>query len=193
MAFSGLGPRHHPQIMAVPYPSLSPTTPTTLDLHQAQFGRQWQPLPQALVLTVSEGDNAPSGAGAGAGATQGGASVLMTGNVPEGTTDMEISDDEPPLPSSVSSCLQTHPPPPQEAHDFLSSLYWSPRGRAGGLGMRQSIAVPPSRRSGVMGRPGSKSSAIAPAVIGRPKELLRRQLLSSYSRGLAILIKSSSQ
>jgi hypothetical protein len=128
MAFSGLGPRHHPQIMAVPYPSLSPTTPTTLDLHQAQFGRQWQPLPQALVLTVSEGDNAPSGAGAGAGTTQGGASVLMTGSIPEGTSDMEISDDDSPLPSSVSSCLQTHLPPHQEAHDFLSSLLLEPEG-----------------------------------------------------------------
>jgi hypothetical protein len=126
MASSGLGPRQHPQIMAVPYPSLGPTTPTTLDLHQAQFGTHWQPLPQALVLTVSDGDIAPSGGGAGAGATQGGASVLMTGRVPEGTSDMEISDDDRPLPSSISSCIQTHPPPHQEAHDFLSSLFLEP-------------------------------------------------------------------
>ena len=76
-------------------------------------------------------DNAPSGAGAGAGATQGGASVLMPGSVPEGTSDMEISDDDRPFPSSVSSCLQTHPPPhqeAQEAHDFLSSLLLEPEG-----------------------------------------------------------------
>ena len=54
---------------------------------------------------------------------------------------MEILDDDRPLPSSVSSCLQTHPPPHQEAHDFLSSLVssWSPRGRAYGRGMGQSI------------------------------------------------------
>ena len=31
MASSGLGPRQLPQIMAVPFPSLGPTTPTTLD------------------------------------------------------------------------------------------------------------------------------------------------------------------
>ena len=110
------------------YPSLGPTTPTPLNLHQARFGRQWQPLPQALVLTVSDRDNAPSGAGAGAGATQGGASVLTNGSVPKGTSDYGDSDDDRPLPSSVSSCLQTHPPPHQEAHDFLSSLLLEPEG-----------------------------------------------------------------
>ena len=126
MASSDLGPRQHPQILAVPYTSLGPTTPATLDLHQAQFGRQWQPLPQDLVLTVSEGDNTPSGAGASTGATHGGASVLMTGSVPAGTSDMEISDDDSPLQSSVSSCRQTHPPPHQEQLSFLieSSGSW---------------------------------------------------------------------
>ena len=39
-----------------------------------------------------------------------------------GNSDMEISDDDSPPPSSVGSCLQTHPPTHQEAHDFLSSL-----------------------------------------------------------------------
>jgi hypothetical protein len=46
----------------------------------------------------------------------------------DGDSDMEISDDDRPLPSSVSSCLQTHPPPHQEAHDFLSSLFLEPAG-----------------------------------------------------------------
>ena len=78
MASSGLGPRQLPQIMAVPFPSTGPTTPTTLALDQARFGRNWQPLPQGLVLT--------------------------------GDSDMEISDDDRPLPSSVSSCLQSNPP-----------------------------------------------------------------------------------
>jgi hypothetical protein len=41
---------------------------------------------------------------------------------------MEISDDDRPLQSSASSCLQTHPPPHQEAHDFLSSLLLTPEG-----------------------------------------------------------------
>ena len=35
---------------------------------------------------------------------------------------MEISDGDRPTPSSVGSCLQTHPPTHQEAHDFLSTL-----------------------------------------------------------------------
>ena len=39
-----------------------------------------------------------------------------------GNSDMEISDDDRPPPSSVGSCLQTHPPTHPEAHDFLSSL-----------------------------------------------------------------------
>jgi hypothetical protein len=46
----------------------------------------------------------------------------------EGDSDMEISDDDRPLPSSVGSCLQTHPPSHQEAHDFLSSLLLAPDG-----------------------------------------------------------------
>ena len=35
---------------------------------------------------------------------------------------MEISDGDRPPPSSVGSCLPTHPPTHQEAHVFLSSL-----------------------------------------------------------------------
>jgi hypothetical protein len=151
MASSGLGPRQHPQIMAVPYPSLGPTIPTTLDLHQARFGRRRPPLPQDLVLTVSAGDDPPSGAGTladgpsarvpSAGTLADGPSAPVTVGAMEGDSDMEILDDDRPLPSSVSSCLQTHPPPHQEAHDFLSSLVssWSPRGRAYGRGMGQSI------------------------------------------------------
>ena len=44
----------------------------------------------------------------------------------EGDSDMEISDDDRPLPSSVGSCLQTHPPAHQEAYDFLASLFLEP-------------------------------------------------------------------
>ena len=100
-----LGFRAHPQILAVPYPSLGPTTPTTLDLRQARFGHHWQPLPPALVLTISDGDNAPSGGGAGADATKVGASAPVTVRALDGDSDMEISDDDRPLPSSASSCL----------------------------------------------------------------------------------------
>ena len=39
----------------------------------------------------------------------------------DGDSDMAISDDDHPLQSCVSSCLQTHPQPHQEAHDFLCS------------------------------------------------------------------------
>ena len=39
-----------------------------------------------------------------------------------GNSDMAISDDDRPPPSSVGSCLKTHPPTHQEANDFLSSL-----------------------------------------------------------------------
>ena len=45
-----------------------------------------------------------------------------------GNSDMEISDDDRPPPSSVGSCLQTHPPTHPEAHDFLSSLLLEPEG-----------------------------------------------------------------
>jgi hypothetical protein len=90
MASSVLAHRQHPQILAVPFPSRGHTTPSTLDLRQARFGRQWQPLPHDLVLTLSEGD-APH------------------------SSDMEISDDDRPIPSSAGSCLQTYPPPHQQA------------------------------------------------------------------------------
>jgi hypothetical protein len=43
MASSGLGPRQHHQIMAVPDPSLGPTTPTTLDLHQPDLAAGCNP------------------------------------------------------------------------------------------------------------------------------------------------------
>ena len=56
------------------------------ELQQARFGSTWRPLPHDLVLTISEGDDPHS-------------------------SDMEISDDDRPLPSSAGSCLQTHPPP----------------------------------------------------------------------------------
>ena len=52
--------------------------------------------------------------------------MLMPGSVHDGTSDMDISDDDRPLPSSVSTCLQTHPPPHQEAQDFLSRLLLEP-------------------------------------------------------------------
>lgn len=68
LASYGVAPRQHPQIMAVPFPLLGPTTPTTLDFRQARIGTHRQPLPLDLVLTVSQGDNAPSEAGARAGA-----------------------------------------------------------------------------------------------------------------------------
>jgi hypothetical protein len=45
-----------------------------------------------------------------------------------GDSDMEISDDDRPLPSSVGSCLQTHPSTHQEAYAFLSSLLLAPDG-----------------------------------------------------------------
>jgi hypothetical protein len=45
-----------------------------------------------------------------------------------GDSDMEISDDDLPPPSSVGSCLPTRPPTHQEAHDFLSSLLLAPGG-----------------------------------------------------------------
>jgi hypothetical protein len=114
--------------MAVPFPSLGPTTPTILDLRQARFGPHWHPLPQTLVLTVGEGDHTPSGGGDKAGAPQDGPSAPVTVSALDGDSDMEISDDDRPPPSSVSSCLQTHPQPHQEAHDFLSSLLLAPDG-----------------------------------------------------------------
>ena len=46
----------------------------------------------------------------------------------ESDSAMEFSDDDRPLPSSAGSCIQTHPPPPPEAHDFLSSLLLAPDG-----------------------------------------------------------------
>ena len=97
MASSGLDPRQHPQILAVPFPSRGHTTPSTIDLRQARFGRKWQPLPHDLVLTIRKGDDPHS-------------------------SDMEISDDDRPLPSSAGSCLQTHPPPHQQALYFLLEL-----------------------------------------------------------------------
>jgi hypothetical protein len=90
MASSGLDHRQHPQILAVPFPSHGLTTPTKLDLRQAKFGSTWRPLPNDLVLTIIEGDDPHS-------------------------SDMEISEDDRPLPSSAGSCLQTHPPPHQQA------------------------------------------------------------------------------
>ena len=97
MASSRLDHRQHPQILTVPFPSHGPTKPTTIDLRQARLGSKWQPLPHDLVLTVREGDDPHS-------------------------SDMEISDDDRPLPYSAGSCLQTHPPPHQQARDFLLQL-----------------------------------------------------------------------
>ena len=97
MASSRLDHRQHPQILAVPFPSRGLTMPTTLDLSQARFGSKWQPLPPDLVLTIREGDDPHS-------------------------SDMDISDDDLPIPSSAGSCLQTHPPPHQQARDFLLQL-----------------------------------------------------------------------
>ena len=73
------------------------TTPTKLDLRQARFGSTWRPLPPDLVLTACQTD-APH------------------------SSDMDISDDDLPIPSSAGSCLQTHPPPHQQARDFLLEL-----------------------------------------------------------------------
>ena len=112
--------------MAVPFPSIGPTNPTTLDLRQARFGPHWQPLPQDLVFKVSEGDDPPSGAGPRAGTLTDGPSAPVTVSAMEGDSDMEISDDDRPLPSSGGSCLQTHPPAHQEANDFLASLFLEP-------------------------------------------------------------------
>ena len=133
MASSGLGPRQLPQIMAVPFPSIGPTTPTTLALDQARFGRNWQPLPQGLVLT--------------------------------GDSDMEISDDDRPLPSSGGSCLQTLPPPHQAAHDFLSSLDSSLFLRPEGEGARR---VDKIKRQGHHFARG----VVVGVALGEPKEPL---------------------
>ena len=122
--------------MAVPFPSIGPTNPTTLDLRQARFGPHWQPLPQDLVFKVSEGDDPPSGAGPRAGTLTDGPSAPVTVSAMEGDSDMEISDDDRPLPSSGGSCLQTHPPPHQEAHDFLSGLFLGPEGDGAWPGAR---------------------------------------------------------
>ena len=54
--------------------------------------------------------------------THGGPSAPVTVGAMEGDSDMEISDDDRPLPSSAGSCLQTHPPPHQEARDFSLEL-----------------------------------------------------------------------
>ena len=48
------------------------------DNPRSPSGPVWHPLPQALVLTVGEGDNAPSGVGARAGAPQDGPSAPVT-------------------------------------------------------------------------------------------------------------------
>ena len=97
MAPSRFDHRQHPQILAVPFPSRGFTMPTTLELRQARFGGKWQPLPPELVLTIREGDDPHS-------------------------SDMDISDDDRPITSSAGSCLPTHPPPHQQARDFLLEL-----------------------------------------------------------------------
>jgi hypothetical protein len=58
------------------------------------------------------------------------APMMISVGALDGDSNMEISDDRTARfkPSSVSSCLQTHPPPYQEAHDFLSSLFLEPAG-----------------------------------------------------------------
>ena len=122
MASSGLDPRQHPRIMAVPFPSIGPTSPTTLDLRQARFGPHWKPLPQDLVLTVREGDDPPSGAGPRARILPDDPPAPVTVGAMEGDSDMDISEDNRPLPSSVGSCLQTHPPTHQEGVSSLSCL-----------------------------------------------------------------------
>ena len=105
MASSVLDPRQHPQILAVPFPSRGHTTPSTLDLRQARFGRKWQPLPHDLVLTLSEGD-APH------------------------SSDMEISDDDRPIPSSAGWRACVRGPGP-----------WSPKGRPDAQGGRQACGM----------------------------------------------------
>ena len=79
-------------------------------------------------MTVGGEDHAPSGGDARASAPQDGPSAPATVGALVGDSDMEISDDDRPLPSSVSSCLPTHPPPHQDAYDFLSSLLLEPEG-----------------------------------------------------------------
>ena len=129
-----LGSPQLPQIMAVPFPSIGPTTPTTLALDQARFGRTWQPLPQGLVLT--------------------------------GDSDMEISDDDRPLPSSGGSCLQTLPPPHQAAHDFLSSLDSSLFLRPEGEGARPEIQSANEGAAGVGPTTGVSDGPSAPVTVG---------------------------
>ena len=68
-----------------------------LDLRPARFGRTWRPLPHDLVLAARETDDPHS-------------------------SDMDISDDDHQIPSGAGSCLQTHPPPHQQARDFLLEL-----------------------------------------------------------------------
>ena len=97
MASSGLDHRQPPQILAIPFPSRGLTAPKKLDLRQARFGRTWRPLPHDLVLAVRETDDPHS-------------------------SDMDISDDDRPITSSAGSCLPTHPPPHQQARDFLLEL-----------------------------------------------------------------------
>ena len=79
-------------------------------------------------MPVSEGDDPPSGAGPRADPLTEGPPAPVTVGAMEGDSDMEISDDDRPLPSSGGSCLQTQPPPHQAAHDFLSSLLLAPDG-----------------------------------------------------------------
>jgi len=73
-----------------------------------------------------------------------------------GDSDMEISDDDLPPSSSVGSCLHTHPPTHQEAHDFLSSLLLAPDGKGvlpGDGPVDESGASVDTARAGV--RPGT--------------------------------------
>ena len=79
-------------------------------------------------MTVGGEDHAPSGGDARASAPQDGPSAPATVGALVGDSDMEISDDDRPLPSSVRSCLWTHQPTHLEAHDFLSSLLLEPEG-----------------------------------------------------------------
>ena len=120
-------PRHHNH-------QGSPSGPvwTPLATPPAGFGLDCQ--------SVSEGDDSPSGAGPSARAPTNGHSDPVTVGAMESDSDMEISDDDRPLPSSVGSCLQTHPPSHQEAHDFLSSLLMEPEGDGAWSGDRTVVA-----------------------------------------------------
>jgi hypothetical protein len=72
-------------------------------------------------------DEGGAGPGPSTGLIAGPSAPVPVGHM-AGDSDMEISDDDRPPPSSVGSCLQTHPPTHQEAHDFLSSLLLEPDG-----------------------------------------------------------------